>query len=201
MGPCSIALYMERGSPGGSQGGVSGGVLGGVYLGGVGGILSRGPKIPKNPKFHFVPTGRVIKYPPKCTPPGPPGGPPRRGGPRGPRSVSPQGGWYTPGGSLSPVSASELFPIHMPVRTGTSRPVVTARMPPAVGAPRPPNLSPPTRVLSAPLLTLRWTPRRSESVRRRGGDHVNSPVSHRWFPPLSSVGHWHRPPEGRVCPR
>ena len=45
------------------------------------------PKNRKKPKFHFVPTGRVIKYPPKCTPPrarggprGPPGGPP--GAPR-----------------------------------------------------------------------------------------------------------------------
>ena len=126
-----------------------------------------------------------------CTP-GPPGGPPRGGGSPGGPICLPPGGWYTPDGSLSPVSASELFPIHMPVRTGTSRPVVTARMPPAVGAPRPPNLSPPTPVLSARLLTFRQAPRRSEFVRRRGSDHVNPPVSHRWFPPLSSVGHWHR---------
>ena len=42
-----------------------------------------GPFCPKIRGVHFVPTGRVIKYPPKCTPPrgpgsprGPPGGPP-----------------------------------------------------------------------------------------------------------------------------
>ena len=172
------AVYQK---PGGNSPGSCGG-----YPGGYGPFC---PKNPKKPKIHFVPTGRVIKYPPKCAPPGPPGGPPGRGGSPGAPICLPPGGWYTPGGSLSPVSASELFPIHMPVRTGTSRPVVTTRMPPAVGAPRPPNLSPPTPVLSARLLTLRWTPRRSESVRRRGGDHVNSPVSHRWFPPLSAGGH------------
>ena len=37
-----------------------------------------GQKWPKIGVSHSVPTGRVIKYPPKCTPPGPPGpgGPP-----------------------------------------------------------------------------------------------------------------------------
>ena len=45
---------------------------------------------------YFVPTGRVIKYPPKCTPPGPPGapggppgGPPSGGVPRGYPGCSP----------------------------------------------------------------------------------------------------------------
>ena len=73
------------------------------------------PKNRKNPKFHFVPTGRVIKYPRKCTPPGgpgpPPGGPP--GGSPRPRSVYPPGGlvdgWgypYTP----TVVFPQPLFP-------------------------------------------------------------------------------------------
>ena len=184
MGPCSIALYMERGVSRGVPGGGYLGGSGGVYLGGGGVSCPGGRKSRKIRNSILSRLGELLNTLRNVHPPGPPGGPPGGGSPGAPICLPP-GGWYTPGGSLSPVSASELFPIHMPVRTGTSRPVVTARMPPAVGAPRPPNLSPPTRVLSAPLLTLRWTPRRSESVRRRGGDHVNSPVSHRWV--LSSV--------------
>ena len=38
----------------------------------------------------FVPTGRVIKYPPKCAPPAPPGAP-ARGGPPGPAWEGPRG--------------------------------------------------------------------------------------------------------------
>ena len=51
-----------------------------------------GAILSQNPEFHFVPTGRVIKYPPKCTPPGAP----RGAAPRGPRPGAPRG--TPPGG-------------------------------------------------------------------------------------------------------
>ena len=41
-------------------------------------------KTPKMKMSHFVPTGRVIKYPPKCAPPAPAG--PKIGGPGTPKS-------------------------------------------------------------------------------------------------------------------
>merc|ERR1712240_417851 len=74
--PTEYQILWKRGVLGGPPGGLS-----------RGGIPRPGPKIPKKPKFHSVPTGRVIKYPRKCTPPGP-GGPPGvpPGGPPGPAS-------------------------------------------------------------------------------------------------------------------
>ena len=112
----TISSYSEGGILGGS-----GGVPGGVYQGGMvyhgGWILSQMAKKPKKPKIHFVPTGRVIKYPRKCTPPGP-GGPP--GGPPGPpdslppRTGIPQGVWFSPAhmvGSVSdPLTRGPLAP-------------------------------------------------------------------------------------------
>jgi len=112
----TISSYSEGGILGGS-GGVPGGYTRGgmVYHGGW--ILSQMAKKPKKPKIHFVPTGRVIKYPRKCTPPGP-GGPP--GGPPGPpdslppRTGIPQGVWFSPAhmvGSVSdPLTRGPLAP-------------------------------------------------------------------------------------------
>jgi len=69
------------------------------------------PKNPKKPDFHFVPTGRVIKYPPKCTPPGPRGAPPGvQGAPRRhPRCPFPSRG---PGVPPRPGASRVEFRLH-----------------------------------------------------------------------------------------
>ena len=124
------------GVPGGPSGGVSWGV-----------DPVPTPKIPKNRKFHSVPTGRVIKYPRKCTPPGPggppgvpPGAPPA---PTSPRGCPPRPPESTRGGSVSrphPVgSVSDpltLGPLALRVSPGGSS---QTPMPPAMGPLAPPS--------------------------------------------------------------
>ena len=124
------------GVPGGPSGGVSWGV-----------DPVPTPKIPKIRKIHSVPTGRVIKYPRKCTPPGPggppgvpPGAPPA---PTSPRGCPPRPPESTRGGSVSrphPVgSVSDpltLGPLALRVSPGGSS---QTPMPPAMGPLAPPS--------------------------------------------------------------
>ena len=88
-----------------------------------GGPVRGGEKSP-----NFVPTGRVIKYPPKCTPPGPggPPGDPPAGGPPGagqgyPSSVSAtsSGWWHRRLGkwSLGPLKLPKLHMPYVPLRS------------------------------------------------------------------------------------
>ena len=99
-------LFGPSGTP--SQGGLPGGP-GGARGGRFWPPGRPGPEFwpPENHPFLFlmptsVPTGRVIKYPRKCTPPGPraprgpPGGTPAQGGPGTPSRGVSQGGPGTP---------------------------------------------------------------------------------------------------------
>ena len=90
---------------------------------------------PENHPFLFlmptsVPTGRVIKYPRKCTPPGPrapgrpPGGTPAQGG-RGP----------PPGGSPRGVRGPPKYPLPGPPRWGVPGGLYTPSQDPQTGGP------------------------------------------------------------------
>ena len=110
-GPFLMGFYNQMGGPGGTPLGVHFGPRGPGGPGGpkIGGPPGNGPSRAHTPTS--VPTGRVIKYPRKCTPPGPPGGPPLRGAPRGVRDP-PSGGSRYPGaiapcGGMSGVSTPD----------------------------------------------------------------------------------------------